>query len=68
MSAPMLQYPNLDKEFYLERDASKVGLGAKLLQYNEQEIILLPVSYASRPLKKDECNYSTTDLEGLAVV
>jgi hypothetical protein len=48
-------------------DASKYGLGAALLQW-EEERGWLPVVFASRKLKGAEPRYTTTEKENLAVV
>ena len=53
--------------FYIETDASQVGIGAALTQESEPDI-RLPVAFASRTLQPAERRYSTTDREGLAVV
>lgn len=58
--------PNL--EYGLETDASCVGLGARLYQFeadSPQEQSTL--AYASRSLKPAEINYTTTEQEGLAL-
>ncbi len=55
------------KPFFLFTDASNVGLGAAVMQYNCRNK-LQPLAYASRVLKPAETNYSTTDKEALAVV
>lgn len=58
--------PNL--EYGLETDASCVGLGARLYQFqraNPEERFTL--AYASRSLKPAEFNYTTTEQEGLAL-
>ncbi len=52
---------------YLYTDASTIGLGAALMQYDERHK-LQPLGYASRTLNAAESNYSTTHLEVLAVV
>lgn len=57
-----------DYHFGLETDASCVGLGARLYQFqlaNPQEKFTL--AYASRSLKPAEYNYTTTEQEGLAL-
>ena len=46
-TTPVLGYPNFSKYFTLETDASKVGLGAILSQYQEDQK-LHPVAYASQ--------------------
>ncbi|KAK4304591.1 hypothetical protein Pmani_023470 [Petrolisthes manimaculis] len=50
---------NLTKDFVLRTDASGVGIGSVLMQYQDGE--LWPVSYASRKLSKAERNYSTVE-------
>ena len=67
ISAPVLCYPNFDKGFKLETDASIKGLGAVLAQ-DQPDGKAHPVAYASRALSPQERNYSITELEMLAVV
>ena len=67
VTAPLLCYPDFDKDFVLETDASKQGLGAILSQY-QIDHKLHPVAYASRSISSTESNYAITDLETLAVV
>jgi hypothetical protein len=52
--------PELDIELYT--DASKVGIGAILMQNKH------PISYYSRRLNEHESNYTSSELECLAVV
>ena len=66
-SSPLLAYPDFTKDFTLETDASKLGLGAILSQYQD-DLKLHPVAYASRSISNAEANYAITDLETLAVV
>ena len=61
-SAPVLVLPTDDTEFSVYCDASKIGLGAVLMQ--DRKVI----AYASRQLKNHEKNYPTHDLELAAVV
>ena len=65
-SEPILQYPDFTKEFILTTDASGKALGAILSQ--GQIGSDLPVAYGSRTLNKSESNYSTTELECLAII
>jgi len=67
ITTPVLAFPDFDRNFVLETDASILGLGAILSQTQEQGK-LHPLAYASRSLSKSEKNYSATDLETLAVV
>ncbi len=67
VEAPVLAYPNLDKSYTLETDASSKGLGA-ILSQEQHDGKLHPVAYASRALSNPEKNYGITDLETLAVV
>ena len=67
---PILQYPNMNKEFNINTDASNVGIGTVLSQDYEMngEVHHLSIAYASRTLTSVERNYSTTNQEGLAIV
>lgn len=67
MSEKVLAYPDFSKEFYCDTDACRKGIGCIVSQKAENGK-LKPISFASRSLTKSELNYSTTDLEALAVV
>ena len=64
---PILAFPQFDKEFILVCDASDIGIGSCLMQYDNSNK-LHPVAYYSRKLSKSELNYSVTDKESLSVV
>lgn len=62
ISAPLLQLPNFDKTFKVECGASKVSIGAILMQD------LKSVAYFSKKLKGVTLNYSTYELELYALI
>ena len=65
-SAPILCYPDFDREFILQTDASDVGLGAVLSQIDKSGNEHV-VAYASKTLSPREKNYSTTEKEAFAI-
>jgi len=65
MTAPILMCPDFSKKFYLQCDASQVGLGVILSQALDGSEV---IAYASRRLSKAEQLYTTTELECLCVI
>ncbi|OWZ10377.1 Gag-pol fusion protein, partial [Phytophthora megakarya] len=63
---PLLLYPNFKLSFRLVTDASKIGLGACLMQDHGHG--WQPIAFGSKVNSKAEANYSITELECLAVV
>ncbi len=65
-SAPVLQFPDLNKPFIITTDASGYAIGAILSQgeigYDK------PIAYISRVLKSSELNYHTYEKEALAIM
>ena len=69
METPVLAYPQFDKDFALEIDASLKGLGVCLSQF-DSDGVLHPVGFASRALCGAECrypDYSSFNLELLGL-
>ena len=66
MMAPVLAFADVEKPFILETNASGIGLGAMLLQEQEDKK-LHPVAYASRALHGSEKNYHSSKLEFLTL-
>ena len=66
-TAPILTYPDFQKPFFLETDASDFALGAVLSQ-SDDEGRLHPVAFHSRKFTAAEINYEIHDKELLAIV
>ena len=62
MSAPVLAYPDPNKEYLLETDASKLGLGAVLSQ-KQANGRYHPVAFSSSTLHGVEINYHSKKLK-----
>ena len=67
VNEPVLAAPNFTKPFKMAIDASDVGVGAVLLQENE-EGIEKPVCYFSKKLNNFQKKYSTIEKEALSLV
>ena len=65
-SAPVLVFPDFNKPFLLETDASKEGLGVVLSQ-KQDDGCYHPVAFGSRTLTLSEQNYHSSKLEFLAL-
>ena len=66
MSAPVLASPDPSKEYLLETDASKLGLGVVLSQ-KQSDGRYHPIAFGSRALHEANVNYHSTKLEFLAM-
>ncbi|XP_047479369.1 uncharacterized protein LOC125032316 [Penaeus chinensis] len=67
-SEPVLRTPDYSRPFSLQIDASGHGVGAVLLQEDEDTRVMHPVSYFSAKLKKHQTQYSTIEREALSLV
>ena len=66
-SAPLLVLPNFACPFILETDASGVGVGAVLAQKQDNGTTR-PIGFASHTLQGAECQYTSSEMEALAVI
>ena len=66
LQAPILAFPNFDKPFLLEMDASGKGLGVVLSQ-KQSDGRYHPIAYASRIMKETEQRYHSNKQEFLAL-
>ena len=66
MNSPVLAFAHYTKDFLLETDASKEGLGAVLSQKQEDRWFH-PVAYGSWALTTHEKNYHSMKLEFLTL-
>ena len=66
-STPVLDFPNFEKEFTLCTEASGYGIGAILMQKDDNDKYRVK-AYASRLLNKAEQNYDVTTRESLSLL
>jgi hypothetical protein len=66
-SEPVVRLPDFSRPFTVRSDASSTGIGAALMQ-SDDDGVLHPVLYASRKLLDRETRYSTVERECLALV
>jgi len=64
----ILIYPDPDKEFTVETDASDFAVGCILSQISDKDNELYPVAFHSRSLSSSEINYTIYDKELLAII
>ena len=65
--SPVLVHPKFDREFFLQTDASDIGLGAILSQLDDNGVERF-IAYASKILSARERKYCTTEKEAFAVI
>lgn len=66
-TAPVLAQPDFKREFIIQCDASKIGVGGVLFQCdnNGKEH---PIAYVSQKLNRAQRNYTVTELECMAAI
>ena len=68
LSAPVVRLPDVEKDFIVKTDGSKVTVGAVLNQRFDDTGLEHPVGFFSRALSGLERNYAAYELEMYAVV
>lgn len=66
-TAPVLAQPRFDREFIIQCDASRLGVGGVLFQYDDSGKEH-PIAYVSKKLNKSQKNYTVTELECMAAI
>ena len=66
-TAPVLRHPDFKRRFWVQCDASHIGVGAVLYQVND-EGHENPIAFYSQKLNKCQRNYSVTEKECLAAI
>ena len=66
-TAPVLAFPDFNKTFILDTDASDAGIGAMLSQLDDENKERV-IAYATRTLSKPERQYCVTRKELLSVI
>ena len=66
-TAPVLAYPDMNREFIIDCDASTKAIGFVLSQVGDDGQ-QHPIAFNGRSLRSNEKNWSITELEGLALV
>jgi len=64
----VLIFPDPEKEFVVETDASDFAVGCILSQVSPKDNLLHPVAFYSRSMNKAEVNYTIYDKELLAII
>ena len=67
VNAPLLHYPQMDREFIISTDCSSYALGYILSQIDDKGREIM-ISFGGRALRDGEKNFSVSELEGLALV
>lgn len=66
-TAPVLAQPDFSREFFIQCDASRVGVGGVLFQLDDENRER-PIAFVSKKLNRSQRNYTVTELECLAAV
>eukprot|EP00698_Gefionella_okellyi_P005806 TRINITY_DN1524_c0_g1_i24.p1 TRINITY_DN1524_c0_g1~~TRINITY_DN1524_c0_g1_i24.p1 ORF type:complete len:615 (+),score=67.26 TRINITY_DN1524_c0_g1_i24:1167-3011(+) len=68
LQAPILRHPDFSQPFVMVTDASEVGVGAWLGQWDEDKTRVMPIGFMSQLFSKTQQRWDATHREAYAVI